>query len=604
VTYIDDDVVSPVDRDHFDYSPWGFWRQADPAQQQRQLEIQASLGKRFGFVFGERCFVSELAAVQTDTLELGAESYVAGHAYISGDVRTGRHCTINTFAVVRGTIRLGDAVRIGAHTSILAFNHTMTDPDVEVFRQPISSRGISVGDDVWIGSHAVLLDGVSVGDRSVVAAGSVVTKDVPAGAVVGGNPARVLRWRVAPADPDADPSAGSAARSSGPGAGSGVAGAGAAGATDATDAAGALAERLSAFVGRARGQAADVLARSWVDDPDGGRFVDRPGTPATVRAQCDAIEIADLLLGTAPPQRPHEEQVAWLRGRQDRRTGLVPRLGPDGRSAPTAPAPGLDDGDVAYHVLCVGYALDVLGSAFPYPIEVVAAATPERLLADLAAQPWEGRAWGAGAWVDTIGTALTWNHRQGVAGGTGAAEAVVGWLVTRADPDTGLWGSPQRNDGLLQVVNGFYRASRGTLAQFGLPLPYPERVVDTVLRHAADPAFFSRERQNACNVLDVAHPLWLAGRQTAHRRAEVVALAGRLLADAVGHWVDGQGFGFRASWPTTRSLPSAAPGLQGTEMWLAIVWLLADLAGLADVLGYRPRGIHRPEPAVRLAPRW
>lgn len=42
------------------------------------------------------------------------------------------------------------------------------------------------------------------------------------------------------------------------------------------------------------------------------------------------------------------------------------------------------------------------------------------------------------------------------------------------------------------------------------------------------------------------------------------------------------------------------PGLQGTEMWLAIIWYLADLVGSAEALGYRPRGVHRPEPAFRL----
>src|SRR5690625_2434633 len=73
------------------------------------------------------------------------------------------------------------------------------EPHTEVFRQPLTSRGITIGDDVWIGSHVVVLDGVTVGDRAVLAAGAVVTKDVPAGAVVGGNPARLIQWRVPPA---------------------------------------------------------------------------------------------------------------------------------------------------------------------------------------------------------------------------------------------------------------------------------------------------------------------------------------------------------------------------------------------------------------------
>ena len=149
-------------------------------------------------------------------------------------------------------------------------------------------------------------------------------------------------------------------------------------------------------------------------------------------------------------------------------------------------------------------------------------------------------------------------------------------------------------------MNGFYRASRGTFAQFGVPLPYPERVIDTMLQHAANPAYFARERQNACNVLDIAHPLWLAQRQTPYRSAEIQALAARLLGDALGHWSDGLGFGFAAPHPVTRSQSRGEPGLQGTEMWLAIIWYLADLVGISELVGYRPRGVHRPEPAVRL----
>jgi hypothetical protein len=126
-------------------------------------------------------------------------------------------------------------------------------------------------------------------------------------------------------------------------------------------------------------------------------------------------------------------------------------------------------------------------------------------------------------------------------------------------------------------------------------------VVDTVLEHARNPDYFAPERQNACNVLDVAHPLWLAGRQTDHRAAEVRVLATRLLRDLLGHWTDGQGFGFQAPNPSTAALPKTVPGLQGTEMWLAILWLLSDLVGISELVGYRPRGIHRPEPALRLS---
>ena len=566
----DPTATLPTDRLRFDFSPWWFWREADERQRESQLRLQAELTRRHGFELAERCFVSELAALQATRLRLGEGSYIAAHAYVTGDIEAGRDCTMNAFSVVRGSVKIGDAVRIGAHTSILAFNHTYADADTEVFRQPITERGITIGDDVWIGSHAVLLDGVTVGDRAVIAAGAVVTKDVPAGAVVGGNPARVLRWRVPPASsPAGSP-------------------------TSSTSTARDLGTLVSDFGRRARDEAAEVLARYW--QPDRGFFVDRPGAAVTARAQCDAIEVADLLLGAPPSQLPRDIQIERLRALQDPGTGLIAALAADGR--PQDGSPEWSDGDIAYHVLCVGYALDLLGSELPSPVHHIARTDPSDLVEQLEALPWNGRAWSAGHWVDAIGTALRWNLPRGVRGRTGTLEALFGWLLTYADPRTGMWGSPERNGGLLQVVNGFYRASRGTYAQFGVPLPYPDRVIDTVLEHLADPTYFAPDRQNACNVLDVAHPLWLAARQTDHRRPEILARAEQLLVDAVAHWQPGQGFGFHAPRPGAPGVPDSVPGLQGTEMWLAIIWLLADLLGLADVLGYRPRGVHRPEPAV------
>jgi acetyltransferase-like isoleucine patch superfamily enzyme len=535
------------------YSPWTFWPTADESDRSRQLGLQAQLlAAHPSWRFGEGCFVSELASVSGEVLELGDRSYVAAGAYLSDEVRIGRDCSVNPYAVVRGDVHIGDAVRIGAHTSILGFNHTMDDPDVEVFRQPLTSMGIRIGDDVWVGSHVVVLDGITVGDRAVLAAGAVVTKDVPAGAVVGGNPAKLLKWRAPPAAEAAEPDP--------------------------------LVARLTAFGKRARADAVAVLERSW--DARSGLFVDRPGAEATVRAQCDAIELADLLLGHAPAHLPRERQVERLHSWQDAATGLVARIGPEGvQREPADP----DDPDVAYHVLCVGYALGLLGSTFPFPLRSVVDTTPAEVVAFCEGLPWETDPWNAGHWVDSLGTAIEQTRRRGDDVPEGVQEALVGWLVTHADPRTGLWGRGSDESGMLLPVNGFYRTSRGTFARLGLPVPYPVAVIDTVLEHAADERFFARGRRDACNVLDVAHPLWLT-RATGHRDAETKALARRLLEDALDGWIDGEGFGFHEP----AAVSSATPGLQGTEMWLAIIWYLADLVGMSDALGYRPRGVHAP----------
>ncbi|MFD0308111.1 acyltransferase [Streptomyces sp. NPDC127119] len=568
------DSESALDDSYFDHCPWDFNPRASAAQRDAQTAHQERLTDG-GASIGPHCFVSPVAGVFTDTLRLGENSYIAGHAYVTGEVTTGSDCTVNPYATVRGRIALGDGVRIGAHSSLLGFNHGF-GPDRPVHRQPLTSKGITVGDDVWIGSNVVVLDGVTIGDHCVVGAGAVVTKDLPPWSVTAGNPARRLRDR----------------RESGP-ARRGTAEGG-----------GGLGDQVARFADRARSQAAGLLARAW--DADAGRYRDRPGVPLTVRAHCDAVEIADLLLGSPPPQLSAAEHTERLRALQDPAEGMVPELSDDGGPGvlPARAADGwIDDGAAEYHVLSVGYALELLGSRFAHPVRPVECMTAGQLVARLESLPWKTRAWTAGAWVDCWATGAHHNLGLGAAAGEpGTLEALFGWLGTRVDPWTGMWGgAAPPAEGRLQLVNGHYRLTRGSFAQFGLQLPYPARVVDTVLDHGGDPRWFAAGRRNACNVLDVAHPLWLAGRQSGHRAAEAQAWAGEQLAHALGEWRDGTGFGFGPPGEGG-SGPGREPGLQGTEMWLAIVWLLADLVGVADRLGYRPRGVHRPGAARSPAP--
>lgn len=551
----------PYEENHFDFSPWSFWKSASPEERARQLELQDALRSKRGYVFGSGCFVSPLAAIQNERLRMGDRGYIAAGAYLSGDIVMGDDTTVNPYTVVRGEISIGDGVRIGAHTSIIAFNHDVSDPEATVISQGITSRGITIGDDVWVGSHVVVLDGVHVGSHSVLAAGAVVTKDVPAGAVVGGNPARVLKWRVPRLRPDS-----------------------------ARD---GLGEAVTAFAEQARREAPALLDRCW--DPDTGLFGDRPGVKATVRAQCDAVEIADLLLGGPPEQLPVEEQIRRLRSWQDPASGLVGQL--DETGVPQLRAPSLDNGEAAYHVLSAGYALDVLGSAFPHPISLNPAQTPEALTTWLDGLRWRDNPWEAGSQIDALGTAMTWNRLAGHGNPTGCEEALLGWMVTRADPGTGMWGHVDHGD-LLLAVNGWYRATRGTFGQFGLPVPHPERVIDTVLRHLTDATRFAPDRLNACNVLDVAYPLWLT-RHTGHRAEEVRTRAAELIPHVLRQWTPHEGFGFAAP-SHTGARTETAPGLQGTEMWLAILWYLCDLVGVSDHLAYRPRGVHNPSPRVAL----
>ncbi|MFC4113351.1 DapH/DapD/GlmU-related protein [Nonomuraea zeae] len=593
----------------FDFCPWLFWDHATEEDRRAQERHQAALREGIGLDAAGKVFISPLAAVHTDRLRMGDFCYIAAHAYVTDDISMGADCTVNPYAVVRGRVELGDAVRIGAHTSLLGFNHG-TAPDRPVFRQPITTRGIRVGNDVWIGSNVVVLDGVTIGDHAVVGAGSVVTKDVPAWAMVAGNPARPLRDRRTARDTPAsgDTPASRNTPDPAPAVQNVVPHTAGRALPDAAPLIGDdLERRLADFAGRARAQAEAVLARCWT----GERYVDRPDAQPTVRAWADAVEIADLLLGGPPPVPAREEIVAFLRDRQDPATGLVPEIGaPGSPERERAKSPGTEgppeedasggrpelEGVTAYHILSVGYALDLLGTGFAHPIRAVSDLAPKDLIATLDGLDWARNAWTAGSWVDAFGTGLYRNLAGfGVRGEN--LETLYGWLLTRCRQAHGMWGEPDGDAGWLQVVNGFYRLTRGTFAQFGLPLPYPERAVDTVLAQARDPRYFGHGNGNACNVLDVIHPLWLTGRQTPHRRAEGEAWAREQLDRALGGWQDGAGLSFAL---TLGHGEARTPGLQGTEMWLAIIWLLADYLGISDTLGYRPRGVHRPEPALQL----
>lgn len=538
-----------------DFNTWSFWSTASPEHQDAQRERLRELAE--GDVhLGEGCVVSEWAACFPSRLTLGTGSYLAAFSYLTGDVQIGDRSTVNAYTVVRGTVRIGDDVRIGAHTSLLGFDHGF-GPDSPVHEQPLTSRGITVGDDVYIGSQVSIVDGVTIGSHSVIGAGSVVTKDVPEWSISVGNPARRIRDR-------RDVTSAADSRTRPP----------------------AAAAPLARLAEQAREEAATVLARYWDDATES--FVDTPGAKPTVRALCDAVEIADLLGVDSLAQLRREEVVDQLSTRQDSVTGLVPQLG---EVPAEATGVNLGGGSVPYHVLCVGYALDLLGARFAHPVRIVDELSGEAMITALEQQPWTENAWSAGAWVDTVGTALCWNLEWFDL--TGALESLIGWLHLHVDRRSGTWGQPRASDGLRQPVNGFYRLTRGTFAQFGLPLPAPERTIDTVLAHARDNRRFGPGRATACDVLDIAHPLWLAGQQTDHRHDEVSAWAAVHAARLAESWRSGSGFGFAQR---DDSRDAAAPGLQGTEMWLAIAWYLADLLGDAGSLGYEPRGIHRPWP--------
>ena len=117
--------------------------------------------------------------------------------YDHGYFEMGEHSYIGCNAVIGagGGIRVGSHVRIGQCVNIHAENHRFADPTRLIREQGISYKGVVIEDDVWIGSKATILDGVTIGRGAVIGAGAVVTRSIPSYAIAVGVPARVVGTR-------------------------------------------------------------------------------------------------------------------------------------------------------------------------------------------------------------------------------------------------------------------------------------------------------------------------------------------------------------------------------------------------------------------------
>ncbi|MBJ7577778.1 acyltransferase [Devosia sp. MC532] len=499
----------------------------------------AHLQRHAGAEVDPTAYIADTAAIFTTNLVLGAHSWIAGNALVRGDVHFGAHCTINSFATISGKVHCGNAVRIASHASLVGFNHGYDDPQVPIYLQKHESLGITVEDDVWIGANCVIVDGVTIGRGAVIAAGAVVNKDVPPNAIVGGVPAKVLRYR------------GQGKRAE-------------------------TRDQVEALSRRAQDQWREVLLHNQQD----GEYLSYDGSGQkrrSIRHLCDAIEIVNSF-GEDLPDANRSDLIEQLQRIQDPVTGLFP----DPFQNPDPKRPLREDGLALYNVLAVGYALELLGSQPRHEISAVDLSAPE-LSHWLNHLPWRTHAWSSGAAVDAIGTALYLNARYFEA--TRINETLFGWLALHQDRATGLWGYPT-SEGLLQPVNGFYRLTRGTYAQFGIPVPRAEQVIDAVIANYRNYNGFSGETYTACNLLDTIHPLLLCLAQTDHRRVEAEAIARIIISSVSERWVDGEGLAFA---------DGHVPGLQGTEMWLSVVHLAAKLLRLEDSFAFVPRGVHRTE---------
>ena len=127
---------------------------------------------------------------------LGDYSVIESFACINnavGDVIIGDHTRIGLHNTIIGPVTIGCHVNLAQGITVTALNHNFEDSDKRIDEQGVSTTPVTIEDDIWIGANAVILPGVTIGNHSVVAAGAVVTKNVPPHSLVAGVPAKIIK---------------------------------------------------------------------------------------------------------------------------------------------------------------------------------------------------------------------------------------------------------------------------------------------------------------------------------------------------------------------------------------------------------------------------
>lgn len=127
---------------------------------------------------------------------LGDYSVIESFACINnavGDVVIGDHTRIGLHNTIIGPVTIGCHVNLAQGITVTALNHNFEASDKRIDEQGISTTPVIIEDDIWIGANAVILPGVTIGNHSVVAAGAVVTKNVPPHSLVAGVPAKIIK---------------------------------------------------------------------------------------------------------------------------------------------------------------------------------------------------------------------------------------------------------------------------------------------------------------------------------------------------------------------------------------------------------------------------
>jgi acetyltransferase-like isoleucine patch superfamily enzyme len=164
-----------------------------------QTKVKAVLA---GVQIGRKTWIHSQAVLETREGSIVLGDFCEVHRGVQllaygGHIRIGNFCSINPGCLLygHGGLNIGNDVRIAAGTIIVPANHNFEDGDRLIREQGETCLGVTIGNDIWLGAHAIVLDGVTVADGCVIGAGSVVTKSTEPYGIYVGNPARRVKER-------------------------------------------------------------------------------------------------------------------------------------------------------------------------------------------------------------------------------------------------------------------------------------------------------------------------------------------------------------------------------------------------------------------------
>ena len=484
----------------YEFLPWNSLTEEEKKEQQLW---QKELCENYPISFGEDSVVSKDAFLYQVKGSFGKETLIGSHALLRClDITCGDNCSFNSYSVVHGKVTLGNCVRIAPGAKIFGENHGFADLKTPICKQPNTREGIVIEDDVWIGANAVICDSVTIGAHSIVGAGSIVTKNVPPYSVVGGNPARVIKSRLADLKNSEE-----------------------------------FKNMVTEFAKQVKENYQAYISYYF----NGENYINSKNHHETRRAICDAVEIAGAF-NSVPEDIPKDKIIAKIKAFQEDRHEYE-------------------------CVMSASYALEILGEK-PINFEYAEVIDAWGFASNLS---WKSDAWDAGHNIDIYATACYMNEKyhHGI-----EPVDLFSWLSLNQNED-GLWGEGDIN----LRVNGYYRLTRGSYDQFKLKPQRIKEAIDTVLKYAENKGI----PLNACDALDIIHPLYFLGGFTSYRKSEGEAWCVKMLPEFI-NMLTKTGFPFKKGEETS---------LKGTEMWLSIIYLMCDYLNLAHLLPYEPKGVHR-----------